>query len=38
MLVVDRDRVVWHARFPVTDIPAAVDEALTEVRRLATED
>ncbi|MGW9451667.1 winged helix-turn-helix transcriptional regulator [Streptomyces sp. NPDC055632] len=38
VLVVDRDRVVRHARFPVTDIPAAVDEALAEVRRLAGED
>jgi DNA-binding HxlR family transcriptional regulator/peroxiredoxin len=38
VLVVDRDRVVRHARFPVTDIPAAVSEALAEVRRLATED
>ncbi|GAA3045651.1 hypothetical protein GCM10017562_03790 [Streptomyces roseofulvus] len=38
VLVVDRDRVVRHARFPVTDIPAAVTEALTEVRRLATEE
>ncbi|GAA3386980.1 hypothetical protein GCM10017752_01090 [Streptomyces roseoviridis] len=37
VLVVDRDRVVRHARFPVTDIPAAVGEALTEVRRLAAE-
>ncbi|MEU2503552.1 winged helix-turn-helix transcriptional regulator [Streptomyces sp. NPDC007863] len=37
VLVVDRDRVVRHARFPVTDIPAAVDEALTVVRRLAAE-
>ncbi|WP_030756756.1 winged helix-turn-helix transcriptional regulator [Streptomyces griseus] len=35
VLVVDRDRVVRHARFPVTDIPAAVAEALAEVRRLA---
>ncbi|MFK4143407.1 winged helix-turn-helix transcriptional regulator [Streptomyces filamentosus] len=37
VLVVDRDRVVRHARFPVTDIPAAVTEALTEVRRLAAQ-
>ncbi|MFE5829876.1 winged helix-turn-helix transcriptional regulator [Streptomyces sp. NPDC056508] len=37
VLVVDRDRVVRHARFPVTDIPAAVDEALAEVRRPAGE-
>ncbi|MER7911889.1 winged helix-turn-helix transcriptional regulator [Streptomyces sp. NPDC096068] len=34
VLVVDRDRVVRHARFPVTDIPAAVAEALAEARRL----
>ncbi|MFJ5711596.1 winged helix-turn-helix transcriptional regulator [Streptomyces sp. NPDC093105] len=38
VLVVDRDRVVRHARFPVTDIPAAVDEALAEVQRLAAEE
>ncbi|SEB57856.1 winged helix-turn-helix transcriptional regulator [Streptomyces sp. TLI_105] len=38
VLVLDRDRVVRHARFPVTDIPAAMSEALTEVRRLAAED
>ncbi|MFF9853421.1 winged helix-turn-helix transcriptional regulator [Streptomyces litmocidini] len=38
VLVLDRDRTVRHARFPVTDIPAAVREALTEVRRLAAED
>ncbi|MFI8420940.1 winged helix-turn-helix transcriptional regulator [Streptomyces sp. NPDC085479] len=37
VLVVDRDRVVRHARFPVTDIPAAVAEALALVRRLAAE-
>ncbi|MFE6222426.1 winged helix-turn-helix transcriptional regulator [Streptomyces sp. NPDC057854] len=36
VLVVDRDRVVRHARFPVTDIPGAVSEALAEVRRLDT--
>ncbi|GAA1876688.1 winged helix-turn-helix transcriptional regulator [Asanoa iriomotensis] len=29
VLVADRDRVVRHTIFPVTDIPAAVDEALT---------
>ncbi|MFI7011695.1 winged helix-turn-helix transcriptional regulator [Streptomyces sp. NPDC050145] len=34
VLVVDRDRVVRHARFPVTDIPAAVDESLAVVRGL----
>lgn len=38
VLVVDRDGMVRHARFPVTDIPAAVNEALAEVRRLAAED
>ncbi|MFI8962960.1 winged helix-turn-helix transcriptional regulator [Streptomyces sp. NPDC053493] len=38
VLVVDRDGTVRHARFPVTDIPAAVDEALAEVRRLAAQD
>ncbi|MZD05949.1 redoxin domain-containing protein [Streptomyces sp. SID5785] len=32
VLVVDRDRVVRHARFPVADIPAAVAEALAVVR------
>ncbi|MER8041177.1 winged helix-turn-helix transcriptional regulator [Streptomyces hydrogenans] len=37
VLVVDRDRTVRHARFPVTDIPAAVGEALAQVRRLAAE-
>ncbi|MFJ6405694.1 winged helix-turn-helix transcriptional regulator [Streptomyces hydrogenans] len=37
VLVVDRDRTVRHARFPVTDIPAAVGEALAQVRRLADE-
>ncbi|QNS04703.1 winged helix-turn-helix transcriptional regulator [Streptomyces xanthii] len=34
VLVVDRDRVVRHARFPVTDIPTAVTESLTAVRTL----
>ena len=29
IVVVDADRVVRHAIFPVTDIPAAVEEALT---------
>ncbi|MFB7102082.1 winged helix-turn-helix transcriptional regulator [Streptomyces hydrogenans] len=38
VLVVDRDRTVRHARFPVSDIPAAVGEALAQVRRLAAED
>ncbi|MGW6550730.1 winged helix-turn-helix transcriptional regulator [Streptomyces sp. NPDC055051] len=38
VLVVDRDRVVRHARFPVADIPAAVAEALAQVRRLADGD
>lgn len=37
VLVVDRDRTVRHARFPVSDIPAAVGEALAQVRRLAAE-
>ncbi|MFD3516390.1 winged helix-turn-helix transcriptional regulator [Streptomyces sp. NPDC058657] len=32
VLVVDRDRVVRHARFPVTDIPGAVREALHAVQ------
>jgi DNA-binding HxlR family transcriptional regulator/peroxiredoxin len=32
VLVVDRDRVVRHARFPVADIPAAVAEALAVAR------
>ncbi|MEV3860238.1 winged helix-turn-helix transcriptional regulator [Streptomyces sp. NPDC050095] len=32
VLVVDRDRVVRQARFPVTDIPGAVREALEAVR------
>ncbi|MGW3411861.1 winged helix-turn-helix transcriptional regulator [Streptomyces sp. NPDC000888] len=35
VLVVDRERVVRQARFPVTDIPGAVREALAVVRRLA---
>ncbi|MDG4823359.1 winged helix-turn-helix transcriptional regulator [Asanoa sp. WMMD1127] len=34
VLVADRDRVVRHTIFPVTDIPAAVDEALTVGRGL----
>lgn len=34
VLVVDRDRVVRLARFPVTDIPAAVRESLAAVRRV----
>jgi peroxiredoxin len=29
IVVVDADRLVRHAIFPITDIPAAVDEALT---------
>lgn len=33
VLVVDRERVVRQARFPVTDIPGAVREALAVVRR-----
>jgi DNA-binding HxlR family transcriptional regulator len=33
--VVDADRVVRHAIFPVLDIPAAVDEALHAAARLA---
>jgi hypothetical protein len=32
---VDRERVVRQARFPVTDIPGAVREALAVVRRVA---
>ncbi|WP_328876230.1 winged helix-turn-helix transcriptional regulator [Streptomyces sp. NBC_00287] len=35
VLVVDRERVVRQARFPVTDIPAAVREALAVVRQVA---
>ncbi|MGW0854397.1 winged helix-turn-helix transcriptional regulator [Streptomyces sp. NPDC002690] len=35
VLVVDRERVVRHARFPVTDIPGAVREALAVVCRVA---
>ncbi|MFD9326272.1 winged helix-turn-helix transcriptional regulator [Streptomyces sp. NPDC060065] len=35
VLVVDRERVVRQARFPVTDIPGAVRESLAVVRRLA---
>ncbi|WP_445529483.1 winged helix-turn-helix transcriptional regulator [Streptomyces cyslabdanicus] len=35
VLVVDRNRVVRQARFPVTDIPGAVREALAVVRRVA---
>jgi DNA-binding HxlR family transcriptional regulator/peroxiredoxin len=35
VLVVDRERVVRQARFPVTDIPGAVREALAVVRRVA---
>ncbi|GIF64181.1 hypothetical protein Ais01nite_22160 [Asanoa ishikariensis] len=34
VLVADRDRVVRHTIFPVTDIPAAVDEALAVGREL----
>ncbi|MFJ4716092.1 winged helix-turn-helix transcriptional regulator [Streptomyces sp. NPDC088785] len=34
VLVVDRDRVVRHVRFPVTDIPDAVREALGVARAL----
>jgi DNA-binding HxlR family transcriptional regulator/peroxiredoxin len=35
VLVVDRERVVRQARFPVTDIPGAVREALAVVRQVA---
>ena len=35
VLVVDRERVVRQARFPVTDIPGAVREALAVVGRVA---
>jgi DNA-binding HxlR family transcriptional regulator/peroxiredoxin len=35
VLVVDRERVVRQAHFPVTDIPGAVREALAVVRRVA---
>ncbi|MYQ49567.1 redoxin domain-containing protein [Streptomyces sp. SID4985] len=35
VLVVDRERVVRQVRFPVTDIPGAVREALAVVRRVA---
>ncbi|MFF7365004.1 winged helix-turn-helix transcriptional regulator [Streptomyces sp. NPDC008125] len=35
VLVLDRERVVRHARFPVTDIPGAVREAAAVVRELA---
>ncbi|MBO1336022.1 winged helix-turn-helix transcriptional regulator [Streptomyces sp. VRA16 Mangrove soil] len=35
VLVVGRDRVVRHVRFPVTDIPEAVREALAVARGLA---
>ncbi|HTF12185.1 MAG TPA: winged helix-turn-helix transcriptional regulator [Asanoa sp.] len=34
VVVVDRDRVIRHTIFPVTDIPAAVEEALTTGRAL----
>ncbi|MFF8573118.1 winged helix-turn-helix transcriptional regulator [Streptomyces sp. NPDC015408] len=37
VLVVDRERAVRLARFPVTDIPGAVREALAVVRRVAAE-
>ncbi|WP_406480526.1 hypothetical protein [Streptomyces sp. NBC_01615] len=37
VLVVDRERVVRQARFPVTDIPGTVREALAVVRRVAAE-
>ncbi|MER7952639.1 winged helix-turn-helix transcriptional regulator [Streptomyces sp. NPDC096079] len=37
ILVVDHNRTVRHTHFPVTDIPAAVDEALTHVRRLTAQ-
>jgi peroxiredoxin len=33
--VVDADRVVRHAIFPVVDIPAALDDALRAAQRLA---
>ncbi len=36
VLVVTRDRTVRHAIFPVTDIPAAVQEALTTAVRCAS--
>ncbi|WP_327387117.1 MULTISPECIES: winged helix-turn-helix transcriptional regulator [unclassified Streptomyces] len=32
VLVVERDRTIRHARFPITDIPTAVAEALALVR------
>ncbi|MFF9870078.1 winged helix-turn-helix transcriptional regulator [Streptomyces sp. NPDC013953] len=35
VLVVDRERVVRQARYPVTDIPEAVREALAAVQRVA---
>ena len=35
IVVVDADRVVRHAIFPVVDIPAAVDDALHAAQRLA---
>ncbi|MER7957957.1 winged helix-turn-helix transcriptional regulator [Streptomyces sp. NPDC096030] len=35
VLVVDRERTVRHARFPVTDIPHAVEEALAEATKLS---
>lgn len=37
VLVLDRERVVRQVRFPVTDIPGAVHEALAVVRRIAAE-
>ncbi|MFD9435490.1 winged helix-turn-helix transcriptional regulator [Streptomyces sp. NPDC060002] len=33
-LVVDRERVVRHVRYPVTDVAGSVEEALSVVRRL----
>ncbi|WP_329117499.1 winged helix-turn-helix transcriptional regulator [Streptomyces sp. NBC_01353] len=35
VLVVDRDRTVRHAQFPVTDIPHAVETALTEATKVS---
>ena len=38
ILVVDRDRVVRHVAFPITDIPHAVTTALTVGRKAAAAD
>ncbi|MEV3990525.1 winged helix-turn-helix transcriptional regulator [Streptomyces sp. NPDC049837] len=35
VLVLDRERAVRHVQYPVTDIPAAVETALAEARRVS---